>query len=111
MNKTLDKMTQQLNVTQLDVFLTKQDTSATRENVAAMQKESAEKQRKESRKNVTDWLSVSDCNPSSNFQAALKRHEPGTGQWLLDGVRFRQWKRTRRSFMWLYGIRKYIQYW
>jgi len=107
MNKTLDKMSQQLGATQIDIYNTRQDTSATWKSVAAMQKDGAEKKRKETQRSVIKWLSVTD--PSSNLQAASRKHEPGTGRWLLDGIRFREWKRAQRSLMWLYGIRKYLQ--
>lgn len=108
MNKTLSKIAQKLDTTQSDIDHISKDVSATLETLTATKKDNAEKEGRETLKKVIKWLSVTD--PSSNLQAASGKHEPGTGQWLLDGIRFREWKRTKKSFMWLYGIRKYIKF-
>jgi hypothetical protein len=52
---------------------------------------------------ITSWLSAPD--PWSNHHSARERHEPGTGDWILQSNQYHQWK-TRTSDLkpvWLYG--------
>ncbi|CUS15218.1 unnamed protein product, partial [Tuber aestivum] len=51
---------------------------------------------------VLKWLNVVD--PASNFSYALALREPGTGNWLLKGPEYRDWKGGRGGVLWLYGI-------
>ena len=53
---------------------------------------------------VLQWLS--STNPSSNHNAARKKHEPSTGAWLLRSQSFIEWKNNANSFLWLHGIRE-----
>lgn len=46
-------------------------------------------------------------NRVSNHRAACSLRQPGTGNWFVQGERFTLWKDSRRSSLWLYGIRKY----
>ncbi|KAG8753175.1 hypothetical protein FRC14_006356 [Serendipita sp. 396] len=56
----------------------------------------------EYRKEVLRWFKGAD--PTTNHNAARKKHEPGTGEWLLDSEEFRVWMQEARKIMWLNGI-------
>ena len=56
------------------------------------------------RTSIIKWLTVTD--PSFNYHAALKKHQPSTGEWFLELEQFRKWKDTRSSLLWLHGICK-----
>ena len=52
-------------------------------------------------KNVVDWL-----NPTAQsgiHEAALRRHEVGTGQWFLGSNTFRNWMTDPGTSLWLSG--------
>ncbi|KAJ9602544.1 hypothetical protein H2200_013087 [Cladophialophora chaetospira] len=51
---------------------------------------------------LSTWLDVPD--PSSNYAAACKRRQEGTGSWLLDDKRFLNWQASPGSSLWLHGI-------
>ena len=51
------------------------------------------------------WLSAPD--PSSNHNDARKKRQPTTGNWFIDGEKFKQWKHDMDSFIWLHGIRTF----
>lgn len=51
---------------------------------------------------IAEWLSPPD--PSTNLNHARELHQSGTGQWLLDSDKYKLWKATPGSFLWLYGI-------
>ena len=53
------------------------------------------------RSKILQWLKAPD--PSSNYNAALKRRHPGTGSWLLKYEAFLRWKDSSSSFLWLFG--------
>jgi Cdc6-like AAA superfamily ATPase len=59
---------------------------------------------REERKLIAEWLRGAD--PSTNHNAARKKHEPGTGDWLLNLKDFETWKdgEGRGEILWLYGI-------
>ncbi|CUS12884.1 unnamed protein product, partial [Tuber aestivum] len=48
------------------------------------------------------WFNVVD--PSSNYSSALKLREDGTGNWLLRGREYIDWKASRSGLLWLHGI-------
>ncbi|OQV10804.1 NACHT domain-containing protein isoform 2, partial [Cladophialophora immunda] len=50
---------------------------------------------------LSKWLNIPD--PSTNYHAALQKRHPETGQWLLSGQRFTEWKSSTSSLMWLHG--------
>ncbi|CUS14576.1 unnamed protein product, partial [Tuber aestivum] len=52
---------------------------------------------------VLKWLNVVD--PSTNYSSALTVREPGTGNWLLTGREYLDWKESSGGVLWLYGIR------
>jgi len=58
----------------------------------------------EYRDKIIRWLSYTD--PSSNHLAACKKHQPTTGEWFIKGANMKEWKGTRNSLLWLYGIRQ-----
>ncbi|KAF7983634.1 hypothetical protein HWV62_20572 [Athelia sp. TMB] len=51
--------------------------------------------------NIHAWMRAPDT--SSNYNAARKKHQPGTGSWFLDGLQFSEWKEQPGSVLWLYG--------
>ena len=50
---------------------------------------------------ILKWLNVTD--PSVNHNAARLKHEPTTGDWLLESEIFTTWKESQKSSLWLYG--------
>lgn len=57
---------------------------------------------REERRLIAEWLRGAD--PSTNHNAARKKHEPGTGDWLLNLKDFETWKDGEGGVLWLYGI-------
>lgn len=53
---------------------------------------------------INQWLAAP--NPSSNHNAAVKKRQPGTGEWFTQSKEFADWKIRTGSFIWLHGIRK-----
>ena len=51
---------------------------------------------------VLRWLSSTD--PSTNHSAACAKHEPTTGNWLLESEDFESWLKHTNGVFWLYGI-------
>jgi NACHT domain-containing protein len=51
---------------------------------------------------IAQWLSAPD--PLSNYQAALKQREVGTGQWYLQSKQHTRWKCGKIRNIWLHGI-------
>lgn len=47
------------------------------------------------------WLSAPD--PSINLDAALRKREPGTGQWLLNDHSYERWRSGESASLWLHG--------
>lgn len=50
---------------------------------------------------ILDWLSAPD--PSINHAEARKKHEPGTGEWLLKCQEYQDWLSGRAPRLWLHG--------
>ncbi|KZP12284.1 hypothetical protein FIBSPDRAFT_166106 [Athelia psychrophila] len=50
---------------------------------------------------IEKWMDVPDTSP--NFNAARKKHTPGTGTWFLDGSTFKSWKEDPGFLLWLHG--------
>jgi ankyrin repeat domain-containing protein 50 len=57
---------------------------------------------KDERNKILNWLRGAD--PSTNYNTARKKHEKGTGDWLLQSEQFQTWKDANSHIMWLYGI-------
>lgn len=55
----------------------------------------------ENKQKILRWLSRTD--PSSNHNEARKKHEPKTGDWLLQSETYNKWKTSPSSILWLYG--------
>jgi hypothetical protein len=53
------------------------------------------------RKRVMDWLSP--INQADIHAAASRKHEPGTGEWFLEGEVFRNWRQDSATSLWLFG--------
>lgn len=51
---------------------------------------------------ISEWLQAPD--PSLNHHAARLKHEPGTGEWLLQSNRFQDWLQYEKMFLWIYGL-------
>jgi hypothetical protein len=51
---------------------------------------------------ICSWLSAPD--PSTNYHKAHKQRQAETGLWLLESVKFAEWKERAASRLWLYGI-------
>jgi hypothetical protein len=51
---------------------------------------------------VYSWLSAP--GPSTNHHKAHKQRQAETGLWLLESVKFAEWKESAASRLWLYGI-------
>ncbi|KAH7357189.1 hypothetical protein BKA65DRAFT_222136 [Rhexocercosporidium sp. MPI-PUGE-AT-0058] len=52
-------------------------------------------------KNVMEWLNPTD--QSEIHEAALRRHEAGTGQWFLGSDTFQCWREDKGTSLWLCG--------
>ena len=52
---------------------------------------------------IHEWIKAPDASPSYN--AARKKHQPGTGSWFINGPQFLEWKEQPGSLLWLYGGR------
>ena len=48
------------------------------------------------------WLSASD--PCTNHSSACDKHEPSTGNWLLQSEDFLAWLKGKTTSLWLHGI-------
>ena len=48
------------------------------------------------------WLTAPD--PSTNYHKAHKQRQAETGLWLLESAKFKKWKESAASRLWLYGI-------
>lgn len=46
----------------------------------------------------------SHLNPAQYQEAAIRKHHPGTGQWLLDDADFRRWLGSKNSNLWVNGV-------
>lgn len=52
--------------------------------------------------NVLRWLATTD--PSMNHNAARTKHQPTTGNWLIQSQKFKSWWNKPSQTLWLYGI-------
>lgn len=51
---------------------------------------------------VRNWLQAPDA--STAYNAACAKHQPGTGEWLLNSQQFNTWLTRRNSFLWINGF-------
>ncbi|KAF7967292.1 hypothetical protein HWV62_34771 [Athelia sp. TMB] len=58
-------------------------------------------QQNDKKRKIHEWIKAPDISPSYN--AARKKHQPGTGSWFLNGPQFLEWKEKPGSNLWLYG--------
>ena len=91
-------LSQKSDATHTKVIATATEVAATRADVAANRAE-------ELRINIVQWLSSTDH--SSNHYAAIRKHQPTTGGWVIRMAEFENWKQTQNSFLWLHGKRKF----
>ena len=62
-------------------------------------------QKGEYRTRIIQWLStVEEGVKWSNHDDARRKHQVGTGEWLIEHPAFKEWKSTKGSVLWLYGI-------
>jgi hypothetical protein len=50
---------------------------------------------------ILEWLAPT--NQRQAYDTALKRHEPGTGLWFLDGTDYANWLTQPASLLWIHG--------
>jgi hypothetical protein len=50
---------------------------------------------------IMSWVDAPD--QTSYHAAACQKHEPGTGQWLLDSDTYKTWKTSSGTHLWLHG--------
>jgi hypothetical protein len=62
-------------------------------------------QRDDKKRQLLQWISPE--NPWEPHRGALKVHQPGTGQWLVQSTEFLNWKAGGYQVCWLSGPRKY----
>jgi hypothetical protein len=84
----LSAVAEKLSDTHLEVHATRTSVIATFEVVSKMQEETEQEKKREMIKTLTTWLAYTD--PATSHQAAYRKWQPGTEQWLIDGVRFRE---------------------
>ena len=54
---------------------------------------------------IINWLAAIDYGPQqSDF---ISRRQEGTGQWLLDSKKFKNWVNGTEKVLWCPGIREY----
>jgi len=51
------------------------------------------------------WFSP--ANPNQNHATARKIYQRGTGKWLVEGPKFRNWITTPNAGLWIHGIREF----
>ncbi len=51
---------------------------------------------------ILDWLKLG--HPSTNHDTARKKHEPTTGNWLIESLKFTTWATNTNASLGLYGI-------
>lgn len=62
-------------------------------------------QKGEYRMRIIQWLSTVEAGVNwSNHEDARRKHQAGTGEWLIEHPAFKDWKNTKGSVLWLYGI-------
>ena len=54
---------------------------------------------------IYDWLVSPDVY--SNYNAARRKHHPGTGSWFLTGELYSTWRRNADNIVCIYGDREY----
>lgn len=71
-------------------------------DVSGLRKAIEESQKDARRALLLNW--ISEVDPSSNFNAAVEKHEPHTSQWLIkNNDDFDKWQNTPKSLLWLNG--------
>ncbi|KAK4083830.1 uncharacterized protein Triagg1_1492 [Trichoderma aggressivum f. europaeum] len=78
------------------------DSMAAIRGEMSISREAAERaMTKQERYELFDWLC--DIDPSSIYNTARERHEPGTNEWLVQSKEFQTWERSDGSLLWLHG--------
>jgi hypothetical protein len=52
---------------------------------------------------VFDWLGPVD--PNINHSNAVKLHEPGTGEWIFDHEKYKEWESKENTALWIHAKR------
>ncbi|KAK6506871.1 hypothetical protein TWF481_005331 [Arthrobotrys musiformis] len=79
-----------------------QDANEIRSNVEDIRQDIDYLISREGQATMRSWISPPD--PSTNYNAALREHQPGSGLWFLEGPTFTEWKTQRNSLLWLHVI-------
>lgn len=71
-------------------------------NVAGLRQAIELMRRDDQREKLLGWLCCVD--PSKNYNAAIEKHQTGTGDWLIQrNGKFKEWKNRPNSLLWLNG--------
>lgn len=73
-------------------FQSRTKAQATETYVLATQEDFAAHRNDEKLEKIVQWLSKAD--PSPNLHSARKKQQTGTGDWLINGTDFEEWKIT-----------------
>jgi hypothetical protein len=46
-------------------------------------------------------------DPSINHLNAVKLHEPGTGEWIFDHDKYKEWENEQTAALWIHAKRNY----
>ncbi|EON65785.1 hypothetical protein W97_05024 [Coniosporium apollinis CBS 100218] len=84
-----------------DTARLRMDTAGLLMGTSHIQQTIQSSQTEENKQKILEWLTRAD--PSSNHNEARKKHEPKTGDWLLQSQVYRNWKASPNSLLWLYG--------
>jgi hypothetical protein len=52
---------------------------------------------------IVTWLSVGVPDPSKEHNIAREKHEPTTGQWLINSEALQTWINAKNSLIWVNG--------
>jgi len=90
----------ELEVTHIDESIMHIDKGVTRidqgvielrQAATAVRTDAASAKALEIRNEIIGWLA--NTNPLSNYYAACKKHQAGTGKWFVEGSSMKEWKR------------------
>jgi hypothetical protein len=90
------------NSTRQGELLEKEFSKAELERVRVQTNEELDERRR-----FLEWISKDDHE--MDFDRLIKQRHPGTGTWLLEDKKFREWEeQSTSSLLWCYGHRMYM---
>jgi DNA replication protein DnaC len=87
----------QINHAKTHVVETKQKVDVLEHHVETL----ADKASREERESMIRWISPADV--ARFHETAQRRHEGGTGEWLLNGSHYAHWKTSAQPLCWING--------